>query len=138
MGAISSSQSSLILELPAVIIGDMTWDEYQDLSLKVAREIAEERGFRVEIAEPEDHHEAAFDFKPMMARRWGFFRRRPQLREITLTFYPREIQILPYFKMGWWVDINELDKLDTFTFRPEFEKRIGDQIEEFERWNRNS
>jgi len=81
------------------IIGRMTWDEYQDLYLKVAREVGAERGLHVELAEPEDPHERAFE--PIMIRRWGFFRRRPQLREVNLAFYKRDNLTQPYFKMGW-------------------------------------
>jgi hypothetical protein len=55
----------------------MTWDELQYLHLEVAREVGAERSLRVQLAEPEDLHDPAFEFKPTMMSRWGIFRFRP-------------------------------------------------------------
>jgi hypothetical protein len=41
----------------------MTWDELQNLHLEVAREVGAERSLHVQLAEPEDLHDPAFEFK---------------------------------------------------------------------------
>src|SRR5215471_1601494 len=79
--------SQLRSEPHLAIIRLMTWEEFQDLHLEIAREVGAERGLRVRLAEPEDLHDPAFEFKPLMMPRWGFFRRRPKLREIAVAFY---------------------------------------------------
>jgi hypothetical protein len=95
----------------------MTWDELQNLHLEIAREVGAERGLRVQLADPEDIHNEAFEFKPMMMRRWGFFRRRLRLREIAVAFYKPDNQTQPYCMAGNYVNLNELDKLDTSDYR---------------------
>src|SRR5262249_39063941 len=44
------------------IIRLMTWEEFQDLHLEVAREVGAERDLRVRLAEPEDLHDPACDY----------------------------------------------------------------------------
>ena len=111
----------------------MLWDELQELHLEVAREIGVERSLRVELAEPEDIHDAAFEFKPIrMMPRWGFFRRRPQLREIALAFYRPDNQTQPYCKIGNWVNLNELDKLNASNYRRDLAVSIRNGLEEAE------
>jgi len=110
----------------------MTWDELQDLHLEVAREVGADRGLRVQFAEPEDLHNAAFEFKPMMMRRWGFFRRRPKLREIAVAFYQPGDQTQPYCITGNWVNLNELDKLNASAYRRGLAAAIRTSLEEAE------
>jgi len=113
----------------------MTWEEYQDLCLKIASEVAAKRKFSVELAEPEN--DPAFIGKPIMARRWGLFRRRPKYRYIYLAFYRQDNRMPRCFKMEWFIDLNELIKLDTLTDRHNFEVLIDNSIDEFERLYRN-
>lgn len=127
----------LRLEPPLAIIRLMTWDELQDLHLEVAREVGAERGLRVQLAEPEELHDPAFEFKPMMMRRWGFFRRRPKLREIAVAFYQPDDQTQPYFIMGNWVHLNELDKLNASAYRRDLAVAIRNGLEEAEKRRRN-
>jgi hypothetical protein len=75
----------------------MTWEEYQDLHLEAAREVGTDRGFRVQLAAPEDLHDPACDYTPTMMPRWGFFHRRPKLREIGVVFYQLDDQTQPCF-----------------------------------------
>jgi hypothetical protein len=110
----------------------MTWDELQDLHLEVAREVGADRGLRVQLAEREDLHNAAFEFKPMMMRRWGFFRRRPKLREIAVAFYQPDDQTQPYCITGNWVNLNELDKLNASAYRRDLAAAIRNTLEEAE------
>jgi len=119
------------------IIGRMTWDEYQDLYLKVAREVGAELNLHVELADPEDPHDAMLKAKPIMMRRWGLFRRRPQLREVRLAFYQRDNRTQPYFETGWLADLNELDKLDPSAYRTDIEKSVRDAIEHAVRSRQN-
>jgi hypothetical protein len=113
----------------------MTLDELKDLYLEVAREVGAERNLRVEDAEPEDLHNEAFELKPIMMRRWGPFRRRPQFREVCLAFYkPDETQPLG---KSWWVDLNELDKMNAFTFRRDFRVSLRNFLEEYEQLRSN-
>jgi hypothetical protein len=110
----------------------MTWDEFQDLHLEIAREVGAERSLRVQLAEPEYLHDPAFDVKPMMMRRWGFFRRRPKFREIAVAFYQLDDQTQPYFIMGNWVNLNELDKLNASAYRRDLAAAIRNGLEEEE------
>jgi hypothetical protein len=128
----SANRIALRLRLgpPLAIIRPMTWDEFQNLRLEVARAVGAEYDLRAVLAEPEDFHDPAFEFKPMMARRWGFFRRRPQLREIALAFYRPDDQTKPYCIMLNWVDLNELDKLDASAHRRELAASLHDVLEE--------
>ena len=118
----------------------MTWDELQDLHLEVAREVGAERGLRVQLAEPEDLHVAAFEFKPLMMPRWmprwGFFRRRPKLREIALAFYQPDDQTKPYCITGSWVNLNELDKLNASAYRRDLAVGIRNVLEASENMRR--
>jgi len=115
----------------------MTWDELQDLHLDVAREVGAERGLRVQLAEPEDLHNAAFEFKPMAMRRWGFFRRRPKLREIAVAFYQPDDQTQPYCITGNWVNLNELDKLDASTYQRDLAVALRTSLDEAENMRRS-
>jgi hypothetical protein len=115
----------------------MTWDEFQDLHLEVARQVDAERNLRVQLAEPEDLHDPAFEFKPTMMPRWGFFRRRPKLREIAVAFYQLDDQTQPYFIMGNWVHLNELDKLNASAYRRDLAVAIRNGLEEAEKRRRN-
>ena len=115
----------------------MTWEEFQDLHLEVAREVGAERSLRVQLAAPEDLHDPAFEFKPTMMRRWGFFRRRPKLREIAVAFYQLDDQTEPYFIMGNFVHLNELDKLNTSTYRRDMAVAFRNGLEEAEKKRRN-
>ena len=115
----------------------MTWKEFQDLHLEVAREVGAERGLRVRLAEPEDLHDPAFEFKPLMMPRWGFFRRRPKLREIGVVFYQLDDQTQPYFIMGNFMSLNELDKLNASAYRRDLAVAIRDYLEEAEKRRRN-
>jgi len=114
----------------------MTWDELQDLHLEVAREVGAERGLRVQLAEPEDLHVAAFEFKPLMMPRWGFFRRRPKFREIALAFYQPDDQTKPYCITGSWVNLNELDKLNASAYRRDLAVGIRNVLEASENMRR--
>jgi len=114
----------------------MTWDELQDLHLEVARKVGAERGLRVQFAEPEDLHNAAFEFKPLMMPRWGFFRRRPKLREIAVAFYQPDDQTQPYCITGSWVSLNELDKLNATAYRRDLAVAIRDGLEASENMRR--
>jgi len=110
----------------------MTWDELQDLHLEVAREVGADRGLRVQLAEREDFHNAAFEFQPIMMRRWGFFRRRPKLHEIAVAFYQPDDQTQPYCITGNWVNLNELDKLNASAYRRDLAAAIRNTLEEAE------
>jgi hypothetical protein len=107
----------------------MTWDELQDLHLEVAREVGAECALRVQLAEPEDLHNAEFEVKPMIMPRWGFFRRRPRLREIAVAFYQPGGQTQPYCITGSWINLNELDKLDTSAYRRDLAANLRTSIE---------
>src|SRR5215471_4139827 len=109
--------SQLRSEPHLAIIRLMTWEEFQDLHLEVAREVGAERGLRVRLAEPEDLHDPAFEYKPLMMPRWGFFRRRPKLREIAVAFYQLDDQTQPYFIMGNFMHLNELDNLNASAYQ---------------------
>jgi hypothetical protein len=115
----------------------MSWDEFQDLHLEIAREVGAERSLRVQLAAPEDLHDPAFEFKPTMMPRWGFFRRRPKLREIGVVFYQLDDQTQPYFIMGNWMNLNELDKLNASTYRRDLAVTLRNGLEEAEKRRRN-
>jgi hypothetical protein len=108
----------------------MTWDELQDLHLEVAREVGAEYGLRVQLAEPEDLQNAGFEVNPMIMPRWGFFRRRPRLREIAIAFYQPGDQTQPYCITGSWINLNELDKLNASTYRRDLAANFRTSIEE--------
>jgi hypothetical protein len=129
--------SQLRSEPHLAIIRLMTWEELQDLHLEVAREVGAERGLRVQLAEPEDLHDPAFEYKPMMMPRWGFFRRRPKLREIGVVFYQLDDQTQPYFIMGNFVHLNELDKLNASAYRSSIAVALRNGLEEAEKRRRN-
>jgi len=112
----------------------MTWDELQDLHLEVAREVGAERNLRVQLAEQKDLHDPAFQVKPMMMRRWGFFRRRPNLREIAVAFYRPDDQTQPYWITQNWVDLNELDKLNASAYRRDLAVVLSTGLEEAKNW----
>src|SRR5215471_10415190 len=109
--------SQLRSEPHLAIIRLMTWEEFQDLHLEVAREGGAERDLSVRLAEPEDLHDPACDYTPMMMPRWGFFRRRPKLREIGVVFYQLDDLTKPYFIMGNFMRLNELDKLNAYAYQ---------------------
>lgn len=115
----------------------MTWDEFQNLRMEVARAVGAEFNLRAVLAEPEDFHDPSFDFKPMMARRWFSFRRRPQLCEVAIAFYRSDDQTQPYCIIGNFVDLNELSKLDAAAHRPELEILIREGLEHAEKRRRN-
>jgi hypothetical protein len=129
--------SQLRSEPHLAIIRLMTWEEFQDLHLEVAREVGAERGLRVRLAEPEDLHDPAFEYKPIMMPRWGFFRRRPKLREIGVVFYQLDDQTQPYFIMGNFMHLNELDKLDASAYRSGIAVALRNGLEEVEKRRRN-
>jgi len=112
----------------------MTWDELQDLHLEITREVGAERSLRVQLAEQKDLHDPAFQVKPMMMRRWGFFRRRPKLREIAVAFYRPDDQTQPYWIIQNWVDLNELDKLNASTYRRDLAIVLSTGLEEAKNW----
>jgi|SRR5215510_241939 hypothetical protein len=114
----------------------MTWDELQNLHLEVAREVSAERGLRVQFAEPEGLHDPAFEIKPLMMLRWGFFRRRPKLREIALAFYQPDDQTQPYWITRSWVNLNELDKLNASAYRRDLVMAIRDGLVDAENMRR--
>jgi len=114
----------------------MTWDEVHDLFLEVAREVGAERGLRVQLAELEDLHDAAFEVKPLMMPRWGFFRRRPKFREITIAFYQPDDQTQPYCITGSWVPLSGLDKLNASAYRREILEAIRNGLESSENMRR--
>jgi len=115
----------------------MTWEELQDLHLEVAREVGAERGLRVRLAEPEDLHDPAFEYKPIMMPRWGFFRRRPKLREIGVVFYQLDDQTQPYFIMGNFMHLNELDDLNASAYQSGIAVALRKGLEEAEKSRRN-
>jgi hypothetical protein len=119
----------LRLEPILAIIWLMTWDELKDLYLEVAAQVGAEFNLRVQLAELEDLHNAAFEVKPMMMPRWGFFRRRPRLREIAVAFYQPGDQTQPYCITGNWINLNELDKLDTSAYRRDLAANLRTSIE---------
>jgi hypothetical protein len=129
--------SQLRSEPHLAIIRLMTWEEFQDLHLEVAREVGAERGLRVRLAEPEDLHDPAFEYKPIMMPRWGFFRRRPKLREIGVVFYQLDDQTQPYFIMGNFMHLNELDKLNASAYRSGIAVALRNGLEEAEKRRRN-
>ena len=105
----------------------MTWDEIQTLQLEVAREVGAAYGLRAEIAEPEDPNTLAIEAKPGgVVKRWGIFGRRPQFREISVAFYRQDE---PYGYVGNYVDLNELDKLDSSSYQRGLEKSIREGVE---------
>ena len=128
--------SQLRSEPHLAIIRLMTWDELQNLHLEVAREVSAESDLRVQFAEPEDLHDAAFELKPLMMSRWGFFRRRPKLREIGVVFYQLDDQTQPYFIMGNLVHLNELDKLNASAYRRDLAVTIRNSLVEAEKIRR--
>jgi hypothetical protein len=84
------------------------WDEFQNLHLKIAREVGAEQDLRAELIPPEKLHHLAFDAKPQMfSLRYVF--RRPNLREIAVAFYQPDNQMQPYSMVGNWVDLNEMN-----------------------------
>ena len=106
----------------------MTWDEIQTLQLEVAREVGAAYGLRAEIAEPEDPNTSAFVVTPVaVVKRWGIFGRRPQFREISVAFYRQDE---PYGSVGNYVDLNELDKLDSSAYQRGLEKSIREGVED--------
>ena len=115
----------------------MTWEEFQDLHLEVAREVGAERGLRVRLAEPEDLHDPAFEYKPIMMTRWGFFRRRPKLREIGVVFYQLDDQTQPYFIMGNFMPLNELDNLNASAYQSGLAESLRNGLEGAEKRRRN-
>jgi hypothetical protein len=129
--------SQLRSEPHLAIIRLMTWEEFQDLHLEVAREVGAERGLRVRLAEPEDLHDPAFEYKPILMPRWGFFRRRPKLREIGVVFYQLDDQTQPYFIMGNFMHLNELDKLNASAYRSGIAVALRNGLEEAEKRRRN-
>ena len=129
--------SQLRSEPHLAIIRLMTWDEFQELRLEVAREVGAERGLRVRLAEPEDLHDPAFDYTPMMMPRWGFFRRRPKLREIGVVFYQLDDQTQPYFIMGNFMHLNELDKLNASAYQRGIAEALRNGLDEAEKRRRN-
>ena len=139
--AIKTSANRIALQLRLephlAIIRLMTWEEFQDLHLEVAREVGAERGLRVRLAEPEDLHDPAFDYSPMMMPRWGFFRRRPKLREIGVVFYQLDDQTQPYFIMGNFIHLNELDKLNASAYQRGAAEALRTGLEEAEKRRRN-
>jgi hypothetical protein len=126
----------LRLGLPLAIIRLMTWNELQGLHLEIARVVGAERNLRVQLAEPENLHDAAFECKPWAMPRWGFFSRRPKLREITIAFYQPDDQTQPYCITGNWMNLNELDKLNTSTYRRDLTVAIRSGLEEAENMRR--
>ena len=105
----------------------MTWDEIQTLQLEVAREVGAAYGLRAEIAEPEDPNTSAIVATPVAAaKRWVIFGRRPQFREISVAFYRQDE---PYGSVGNYVDLNELDKLDSSAYQRGLEKSIREGVE---------
>ena len=129
--------SQLRSEPHLAIIRLMTWEELQDLHLEVAREVGAERGLRVRLAEPEDLHDPAFEYKPIMMPRWGFFRRRPKLREIGVVFYQLDDQTQPYFIMGNFMHLNELDDLNASAYQSGIAVALRKGLEEAEKSRRN-
>ena len=119
------------------IIRLMTWEEFQDLHLEVAREVGAEHGLHVRLAEPEDLHDPAFEYKPIMMPRWGFFRRRPKLREIGVVFYQLDDQTQPYFIMGNFMHLNELDNLNASAYQSGLAVALRNGLEEAEKRRRN-
>ena len=73
----------------------------------------------------------------MMMPRWGFFRRRPKLREIGVVFYQLDDLTQPYFIMGNYMELNELDKLDASAYRRGIAKALRNGLDEAERRRRN-
>lgn len=113
----------------------MTWDEFQNLHLEIAREVGAERNLHAELIEPEKLHDPAFDFKPQMFSLRSLFRR-PKLREIAVAFYNPDEQVQPYSMVGNWVDLNELDKFDASTYRRDLGMTIRKILEEAKKWQR--
>jgi hypothetical protein len=112
----------------------MTWDEVQMLYLEVAREVGATYGLRAEPAEPEDPNTAAIVATPVAARRFGFFGRREELREINVAFYRQDE---PYGSVGNWIDLNELDKLDAVAYRRAVENSIRSGVENLLQFKQN-
>ena len=107
----------------------MTWDEFQNLHLKIAREVGAEQDLRAELIPPEKLHHLAFDAKPQMfSLRYVF--RRPKLREIAVAFYLPDNQMQLYSMVGNWVDLNELDKFDASAYRRDLGMTIREILEE--------
>jgi hypothetical protein len=104
----------------------MTWDEYQALHLKIAREVGATLNLRVEIAEPTDPCE----FRPVAARRGclSFFRR-AKLRELTFAYYRNDNPAQLYFTHGGWADLNELNEFDVEIHRRQLEESLREVIE---------
>jgi hypothetical protein len=107
----------------------MKWDEFQDLHLKIAREVGAEHNLRAELIEPEELHRAPFDAKPRGITLWSLFRR-PKLREIAVAFYKPDDQTQPYSIIGNWLDLNELDKLNASAYRRDLVVSIREILEE--------
>jgi hypothetical protein len=107
----------------------MTWDEYQDLTLKIAREVGATFNLTVEIAEPEDPSNSAIEFKPVAIRRRGFFFRRAKLRGFMFAFYRSDNLTQPYFKQGGGVDLNALDEFDFEIYRRHLEVLLREILE---------
>jgi hypothetical protein len=129
--------SQLRSEPLLAIIKLMTWEEFQDLHLEVAREVGAERSLRVQLAAPEDLHDPACDYKPTLMPRWGLFRRRSKLREIGVVYYQLDDQTQPYFIMGNYVHLDELDKLDDSAYRRGIAEALRNGLEEAEKRRRN-
>ena len=110
----------------------MTLYEFQYLQLEIAREVGAERGFHVQLAEQEDLHDAGFETKPMGMRRWGFFRRRPRLRQIAVAFYKPDDKTQPSCIYTSYFDMNDLDKLNPSAYRRTIEARMRSSVEEAE------
>lgn len=113
----------------------MTWDELQNLQLKIAREVGAEQGLRAELIEPEKLHDPAFDFKPQMFSLRYLFRR-PKLREIAVAFYKPDEQVQPYSMVGNWIDLNELDKLGASAYRRDLGMTFREALKEAKKWQR--
>jgi hypothetical protein len=132
-GDSSRIASQLRSEPHLAIIKLMTWEEFQDLHLEAAREVGAERCLRVRLAVPEDLHDPACDYTPAMLPRWGYFRRRTKLREIGVVFYKLDDQTQPYFIMGNYMRLSELDKLDASAYRRGIAEALRNGLDEAEK-----
>jgi hypothetical protein len=101
--------------------------------LEAAREVGAEFGLRVQLAAPEDFHDAGLEVKPTMMPRWGFFRRRSEPREIAVALYQADDQTQPYCIIGSWVNLSELDKLNASAYWRESVLAIRDSLENMRR-----
>ncbi|MCI0524687.1 MAG: hypothetical protein L0Y75_05430 [Acidobacteria bacterium] len=107
----------------------MTWDEFQDQHLEIAREVGAEHNLRAELIDPEELRPEPFNAKPLAVTLWSLFRR-PKLREIAVAFYRPDDQTQPYSIIGNWVDLNDLGKLNASAYRRDLEVSIREILEE--------